>query len=160
MGSALSVTLIALFAAAASGLGVRPDAGPSDDIRLACRRAQRLQDDARMLRNGARSGAPIAELALLQARLRDNLNALVLMHDRWGSALEPAQRRRVAAHLATVVAGCERIRAHLDGLAGALADRELERRRIQALGQAIGRQSGICERALRAAERERRARPT
>jgi hypothetical protein len=154
------VLLTSLVTAVSAGVAAPSDTSPSDDITVALQSAQRLQDEARALRNGARSGAAIAELARVQDRLRDSLRALVQGHERWASTLAPDERRRIADRLTAIGSGCERIRANLGRLGAALADRDVDRARIQELGQAIGRQSGMCERALRAAERERRARPT
>ena len=149
MRSALPVALMTALLGSASFLaGVRVGSDQSTDIEQARRWAQRMQDDARVLRNGARAGAGVAQLAREHDRLRDDLKGLVEAHERWGSTLEPGERSRVAERLDAVASGCERIRADLGRLDAALADRHIDRRRIQELGQAIGRQSGICEREL------------
>ena len=158
MRPALPVALMAALLGSASFLvGVRVGADQSTDIEQAQRWAQRMQDDARVLRNGARAGAGVAQLEREHDRLRNDLKGLVEAHERWGLALEPGERSRVAERLAAVAAGCERIHTDLGRLDAALADRKIDRRRIQELGQAIGRQSGICERELRGAKREARA---
>jgi hypothetical protein len=128
---------------------VNPLAGRSDPTSAARRCAQQLQDDARTLRNGARAGRSAAVLAREHDRLRSDLDALVRSHERWVSALSAAEADRLAATIAEIEQGCARIRAGLSELDETLSTPDFNRRRVQLLGQSIGRQAWACERALR-----------
>ena len=146
----LALVLVAApFVLPVWGAGASPVMPP--DLAAAAEQAQRLQDTARVLRNGARMGADAAVLRRQRDRLRAELDLLVQAHERWSSTAPDEQRRRAEAPMADVHQGCDRLRAHLDELDGALAAGPLDRARVQALGQRIGRQAAGCEHALRRA---------
>lgn len=148
-----SVLVAAPLALAAWASPERPVMPP--DLSAAAKQAQHLQDTARVLRNGARAGADAAALARERDRLRAELELLVQAHERWSSAAADEERRRAQPRMADVQQGCDRLRAYLDELDDALAAGTLDRARIQALGQSIGRQAAACEHALRHASAER-----
>jgi hypothetical protein len=128
-----------------------PVEAQTDSTSVARRASQRLQDDARGLRNGARAGSSAAVLGRERDRLRRDLDRLVRSHESWASELTPDESARLAATISEIEEGCARIRAHLDALDAALDAKALDRQRVQRLGQAIGRQAARCEDALRRA---------
>jgi hypothetical protein len=138
--------------------GLVPAAAPPDDAGVARHWAQQLQDDARTLRNGARSGAAAAALIRERDRLSADLEQLIGSYTRWASALGPGERTRVEAPLGEMHRGCEHIRRRLAELAAVLQAPAIDAGRVQAIGRAIGSQALACERSMRQAERA--ARPT
>jgi hypothetical protein len=128
-------------------------ANPPEAIDGAITLAQRLQDDARVLRNGVRSGATVAVLDRQRGRLHASLTRLIQSHAQWAGALEVTDRQRVAAQTSEIEAGCERLRRTLVELDGVLIVPDPDRYAVRSLAQAIGAQAARCERALRAADR-------
>lgn len=148
--------LVLLAAALGCGaLAAGPRAGQeTDDLKVALERTTALQDTARILRNGATSGARPQVLAAEAARLRESLDALIAAHHRWAANLPEARRTAaVAAELATIEDGCARMRATLQELDRTLHGTTVDRAVVQSAGQRIGRQAWLCARALRRAER-------
>jgi hypothetical protein len=134
-------------------------AAPLPDEAVAARQwAQRLQDDARTLRNGVRSGAPAAVLGRERDRMTADLEQLVGAYTRWAAALDAGERARVDAPLGEMHRGCEEIRRRLAELGVVLQAREVDAARVQAIGRAVGGQALLCERTMRQAARA--ARPT
>jgi hypothetical protein len=136
------------------GLG---SAAPSPEEAAAARQwAQQLQDDARTLRNGVRSGAAAAVLSRERDRLTADLEQLVEAYTRWAAALDAGERARVEAPLGEMHRGCEEIRRRLAELGVVLQERHVDAGRVQAIGRAIGGQALACERRMREAERAAR----
>lgn len=145
---------VAASVAAGSPVGATATrVGPPDAIHDAMTLAQRLQDDARVLRNGVRSGAAVAVLERQRSRLHAGLAQLVESHQQWAGALRVTDRQRVAAHMSTIEAGCDHLRLMLVQLGDVLAAPAPDRDKVRTLGQSIGAQAARCERALRAADR-------
>ena len=124
-----------------------------DAVHDAITLAQRLQDDARVLRNGVRSGAAVAVLERQRSRLHAGLTQLVESHQQWAGALPVTDRQRVAEHMSTIETGCDHLRLMLVQLGDVLAAPAPDRDKVRTLGQSIGAQAARCERALRAADR-------
>lgn len=141
-----------LVTAPFDGAAAAPVTG-SDDFRQATTWAQRLQDDARVLRNGVRSGAVGTILGRQHERLRGDLERLVESHQRWAGSLPSTDRQRIDERLRAIQHGCRLLQAQLDELGRALAAPTPDRQAIRSLGQSIGQQAGHCERALREAAR-------
>lgn len=148
-GLTMTVTLVAAPGVDAAG---RLTAG-SDAFRDATSWAQRLQDDARVLRNGVRSGAVGMVLDRQHQRLRVDLERLVDSHQHWAGSLPGTDRQRLDERLRVIHTGCRLLQAQLDELGRALAAPTPDRELIRSLGQSIGAQAGHCERALRHAAR-------
>jgi hypothetical protein len=127
---------------------VQPINGLADPTSAGRHWAQQLQDDARILRNGARAGRGADVLSREHTRLRSDLDELVRSHERWIEELSIDERARFAAVIVEVERGCARIRAYLVDLGETLEAQPLDRRRVQFLGQVIGRQAWTCERQL------------
>jgi hypothetical protein len=136
-------------------LAADPLAGQEgDDLKVALERTTALQDTARILRNGATSGARPPVLAAEAARLRESLDVLIAAQHRWAANLPEARRTAaVAAELAIIEDGCDRMRATLEELDRTLHGTTVDRAVVQSAGQRIGRQAWLCARALRRAER-------
>lgn len=145
---------VAVSVAAGSEVGAAAmRAEPPDAVHDAITLAQRLQDDARVLRNGVRSGAAVAVLERQRSRLHAGLTQLVESHQHWAGALPVTDRQRVAGHMSTIETGCDHLRLMLVQLGDALAAPAPDRDKVRTLGQSIGAQAARCERALRAADR-------
>lgn len=145
---------VAIGVAAGSNVGAAAmRAEPPDAVRDAITLAQRLQDDARVLRNGVRSGAAVAVLERQRSRLHAGLTQLVESHQQWAGALPVTDRQRVAEHMSTIETGCDHLRLMLVQLGDVLAAPAPDRDKVRTLGQSIGAQAARCERALRAADR-------
>jgi hypothetical protein len=149
VGLTVAVAVAAGWDVGAAAIRVAPPDTVHDAITL----AQRLQDDARVLRNGVRSGAAVAVLDRQRSRLHAGLARLVESHQQWAGTLPVTDRERVAAHMSTIETGCSHLRLMLVELDGVLAAPAPDRDKVRTLGQSIGAQAARCERALRAADR-------
>jgi hypothetical protein len=149
MGLRADVRLTALLVGAVLVTGVEFVSAAAEQLVTAHQQARRLQQTARVLRNGATAGASAPVLAAEVTRLRADLDGLASSHERWAAALPPERRASVAPQLARVEQGCARMRASLLELERVVASATLDRSRVQSLGQSIGRQAGLCSRALR-----------
>lgn len=144
-----AIVAMSIVAGPASGAAANPPESIDDAIAL----AQRLQDDARVLRNGVRSGATVAVLDRQRGRLHAGLTRLTETHARWAGALEVIDRQRVAGQMSEIEAGCEHLRRTLVELGDVLIVPDPDRDAVRRLAQTIGAQAARCERALRAADR-------
>jgi hypothetical protein len=133
---------------AAVVISAQPINGLSDPESGGRHWAQRLQDDARVLRNAARVGRGAEDLLREHARMHTDLDELVRWHEGWVEELAAGERARLASAIREIERGCARMRAHLVDLGETLEAQSLDRRRIQLLGQAIGRQAWACERQI------------
>ena len=147
------ILALAVFLIAAGDFGITLPATAADPIDTAAAMAQALQDDARILRNGVRSGAPAAVLTRVKNRMDAEVRQLVQQHSAWAHSLGAAERTRAASQLETIDAGCKRLAALLGEMSTAIADGAGGGEQLVELSRAAGAQAGICEKALLDARR-------
>jgi hypothetical protein len=145
-----AVVLVAVLCAGLAPAGPVSAAEPSSEALAA---AGRLQDTARVFRNGLRSGAPTPVLERLLYQLTRDLGRLESAHQEWTPAVPEAARDAVATERETIRQGCQRLHAHLDQMALALCSDPHDRARLAALAIEVGRQAGSCERTTRVVRR-------
>jgi hypothetical protein len=139
---------LATVALMANGEASRELPTASDAASGALAAAQRLQDDARVLRNGARTGATVATFDRLHLRLRRERDLLVNGHQHWRAQIPASMMADVAADSAAAESHFQQIDLHLSDLQAALQDGVADRARVSVLGQRIGRHAAQAERAL------------
>ena len=140
-----------------AGLAPAAPASIADPYAEALSAAARLQDTARVLRNGLRTGAPIPVLDHLVQQLAHDLDRLETAHGQWAPSVPDQARDTVATEQDAIRRGCLRLHEHLDEMALTLCGDPDDRARLAALAIDVGRQAGSCERSTRAVQRKIRA---
>ena len=147
------ILTLAVFLIAAGDFGITLPATAAGPVDTAAALAQGLQDDARVLRNGVRSGAPAVVLTHVTSRMDADLRQLTRLHAAWSHSLGAAGRTRAASELETIDAGCKRLAALIGELSSAVVDGPRDGGRLLQLSRAVGEQAGLCEKALHDARR-------
>jgi hypothetical protein len=140
-----------------AGLAPAAPASLADPYAEALSAAARLQDTARVLRNGLRTGAPISVLDHLLQQLARDLDRLDTAHAQWAPSVPDQARATVATEQDAIRRGCLRLHEHLDEMALTLCGTPDDRARLAALAIDIARQARSCERSTRAVQQKVRA---
>lgn len=145
-----AVVLTALLCA---GLAPPAPAAAADPAIEALSAAGRLQDTARVFRNGLRSGAPTAVLERLLRDLERDLDAVEQAHGLWAPGVPDKSHEAVEVERQAIRRGCSRMHEHLRQLSEVLCSDPDDHARMASLAIDVGRQAGSCEKALRAVRR-------
>jgi hypothetical protein len=125
----------------------------SDPSTAAIDAAERLQDTARLYRNGLRTGAAAVTLERLFGELERELETVEQAHAAWAPDVPEESREAVAIERQAIRDGCRRMHEHLRQLSEALCSDPDDRARMASLAIDVGQQAGRCEKSLRAARR-------
>lgn len=125
----------------------------SDPSTAAIDAAERLQNTARVYRNGLRGGAPAFALERLFRKLERDLETLEQAHAAWAPDVAEESREAIDIERQAVRDGCSRMHEHLRQLSEALCSDPDDHARMASLAIDVGRQAGHCEKSLRAARR-------
>ena len=141
-----AVVLGAMLLAAAAGAAMPQAQDPSS---TAIDAAERLQDTARLYRNGLRTGAPPSALERLLRELERDLERVEEAHGAWAPDVPERSREAADVERQAIGRGCSRMHEHVEQLAAALCSDPGDRARMATLAIEIGRQAGSCEKSLR-----------
>jgi hypothetical protein len=145
-----AVVLGAVLLAASAGAAMPREADPS---RTAIDAVERLQDTARLYRNGLRTGAPTSALERLLRDLERDLEAVEQAHGAWAPHVPEESRAAVDAERQAIRRGCSRMHEYLRQLSEVLCSDPDDHARMASLAIDVGRQAGSCETALRTVRR-------
>jgi len=154
----LTYAVLLAAAAAAASLTFIQEPRPGEKTRLCYVAAQRVQDEARSLRNGVTAGADRAVLAGSQMRITNFIHDLERTEREWLATLGEDERSRHQLAIAALARERTELRQHASELAEALKASPVERRRVQEIARSIAQHAAAWERSVRSIEGERSAR--
>jgi hypothetical protein len=131
--------------------GAAADAGPHDVVAVCLDAAQRVQDEARALRNGSVAGRDAQALGAQRDRISVQIRALEACERRWLATLDEEARVRVHEEIAWMEDDRLELQKHLGELDHFLAALPLDREAIEEVGRAVGRHALSWRQALRRA---------
>jgi hypothetical protein len=146
----MRVVILTMLLAVAAGAAT-PRA--SDPPTAAIDAAERLQDTARLYRNGLRTGASPAALERLLGELERGLQAVEQAHAVWAPSVPEESRQAVEVERQAIRRGCNRMHEHLRQLSEVLCSNPDDHARMASLAIDVGRQAGSCEKSLRTVRR-------
>ena len=146
---AAAVGVLAVAAARPAG------AVPPDIVMVCLDAAQRIQDEARALRNGVVAGRDARTLGQQRDRISVEIRAVEACERRWLATLNEEERVRLNEEIAWMEDDRRELEKHLGEVDHYLALTPPDREAVEAGGRSIGRHALSWQQALRRAVRQR-----